>query len=211
MKRNRLCALALPVLLLLLASCAPVLSRDSLKEGQRDVSFEELRVKPKDYRGRLFVLGGIIVQTKLTKAGSEIEAVQVPVDRNGYFEEQGRSEGRFLAISTGDKTMLDPIIYSRGRRVTLACDFVATRNGMIDEQEYTYPVFEIKEVYLWPKERYYPPPYYYDPWFYPYPYDYWDPWWSYYYYPGPVPPRAGPRTPSPIQRRSEPGPERERR
>lgn len=209
MRRIRHRVLALIVLPVLLTSCTPVLNKTYMREGQRSVSFEELRKEPEHYRGRILILGGIIVRTKFTEAGSELEAVQVPVDRYGYFKERGRSEGRFLAILAKDKKSLDPIVYRRGRRVTLAGDFVTTRKGKIDEMEYTYPVFEIKEVYLWPKERNYPPPSYYDPWFYPYPYYFWDPWWSHYYYPGPVPPPSNPRTPPPQHRKEqEPGHER---
>ena len=43
------------------------------------------------------------------------------------------------------------------------------RKGRIDEMEYTYPVFRIRQIYLWPRERQYYPATYYDPWFYPYP------------------------------------------
>jgi outer membrane lipoprotein len=182
MKRNGLTVmmLALP---LILSSCAPVLNKTYMREGQREPSFEELRKTPAHYRGQLFVLGGIIVKTKFTGKGSELEAVDVPVDRYGYFQERGRSEGRFLAILTGDNKMLDPIVYGRGRRVTLAGEFIETKNGKIDDMEYDYPVFEIKQIYLWPKEREYDPMLFYDdPWFYPYPYYYGDPWWRYYHY-----------------------------
>jgi outer membrane lipoprotein len=199
----------------LVTSCvAPVLSKSYLQEGERTVSFVQLRESAEQYKGKLFVLGGVIVRTRLIKAGSQIEAMHVPVDGSGYFEESGRSEGRFLAVLPKDGSMLDPAVFRRGRRVTLAGEFIGTRNGRIDEMEYTYPEFRIRQIYLWPKERYYyAPPYYYDPWFYPYPYYYWDPWWSLHYYRNPVPvqPRIIRRSPpdqSPPRR--EPRPERER-
>ncbi len=202
---------------LMLLSCArPVLHESYLIEGDRSVSFAALREAPDRYRGKLFILGGVIVQTRLFEEGSEVEAMHVPVDRYGYFEESGRSEGRFLAILPKDEAMLDPAIFRRGRRVTLAAEFTGIINGRIDEMEYAYPDFRIKQIYLWPKERnYYPPPYYYDPWFYPFPYYYWGPWWSwhYYRYPVPVEPEVNRRSPPseqpPVQRR-EPKIERPR-
>jgi outer membrane lipoprotein len=62
-----------------------------------------------------------------------------------------------------------------------------TRRQPLDGTEYTYPVLEVIEIYLWKKEepyRYYEP-YYYDPFYYdpylryrrPYPYWWHDPWW----------------------------------
>jgi outer membrane lipoprotein len=215
MVKKMLQMLVLLALSLIFYSCAPVLNREYMREGSREVSFQLLEENPNDFKGRLFILGGVIVQTKFTAAGSQIEAVHVPVDGSGYFEENGRSEGRFLAVSPKDGAMLDPEVYQRGRRITLAGEFVELRKGMIDEMEYVYPVFRIKQIYLWPQETsYYPAPYYYyDPWFYPYPYYYWDPWWSYpyyyRYYPAPpvyqrIPPPNQTPAPSPPQQRREP-------
>jgi outer membrane lipoprotein len=171
-----------------------------MNEGERTLSFAALRENPDQYQGRLFILGGVIVRTRLLEAGSQIEAMHVPVDGSGYFEESGRSEGRYLALLPKDGTILDPVVYRRGRRVTLAGEFVGIRNGKIDEMEYAYPEFRIKQVYLWPKERLYPypPPYDFDPWFYPYPYFYGHAWWIHPHYNRPVrvtPER--PRTPPP--------------
>jgi outer membrane lipoprotein len=216
MVMKRLQTLVLLTLSLMFFSCAPVLNREYMHEGSREVSFQLLRENPNAYVGRLFILGGLIVHTKVTAAGSQIEAMHVPVDGSGYFTENGRSEGRFLAVLTEDGTMLDPEVYRRWRRVTLAGEFVELRKGRIDEMEYVYPVFRIRQIYLWPEER---PYYYYDPWFYPYPYYYWDPWWrDPYYYPAPpvyrrTPPPNQTPTPSPSpqpQPRSEPERERDK-
>ncbi len=185
---------------MILCSCAPVLNRDVMREGSREVSFAALRENPKPYMGRLYILGGIIVETSFTASGSEMEAVHIPVDGLGYFRESGQSEGRFLAVLSKDAQMLDPEVYGRGRRVTLAGEFVATRSGKIEDIDYRYPVFQIRQLYLWPRQRNYnPPPNYYDPWFYPFPYFYGGPWWSYYYYESirPVQKRTQPEGPRP--------------
>ncbi len=197
---------------LILLSCArPVLHKSYLIEGDRKVSFAALREYPDQFKGKLFIFGGVIVHTRLLEAGSEIEAMHVPVDRSGYFAESGLSEGRFLAILPKEAGLLDPAIFRKGRRVTLAAEFAGIINGKIDEMEYAYPDFRIKQIYLWPRERYYyAPPYYYDPWFYPFPYYYWGPWWSSHYYRYPVPAEPGvnrrtppPSTPQPLQRREQ--------
>jgi outer membrane lipoprotein len=164
--------LLLLTLSLMFLSCAPVLNREYMREGSRETPFQLLRENTEVQKGRLFILGGVIICTKATAVGSQIEARHVLVDGSGYFKESGRSEGRFLAVLPQDSTMLDPDVYRRGRRVTLAGEFVELRKGRIDEMEYVYPAFEIKQIYLWPKERPYSPApyYYYDPWFHPYPY-----------------------------------------
>ncbi|MDI6890425.1 MAG: Slp family lipoprotein [Thermodesulfovibrionales bacterium] len=165
-------------------SCAPVLRQEIMETGIRDFSLSDTRNNPDLYRGKPFILGGLIVNTKFIERGSLIEAVYVPVDSRGYLKDMELSNGRFLAIFPKEKGLLDPLIYRRGREITLAGEFIEVRSGRIDEMEYTYPVFEIKEIYLW-KERkvYYPDyrPYWCD---YPYPYHYWwDPWWWRHYPP----------------------------
>jgi outer membrane lipoprotein len=172
----------------MLVSCTPVLDRKIMDEGSREMSFAALRESPAQYQGRVFIMGGVIVRTKFTEEGTQIEAMHVPVDRYGEFEDTGRSEGRFIAVMPKDEMLLDPVVYKKGRRITLAGEFTGTRNGRIDEMSYTYPVFRMRQVYLWPhKKRYDHPPHYYDPWFYPYPYYYRSPWWYYPQKHAPVP------------------------
>jgi outer membrane lipoprotein len=217
---RKLLALRLLVLSVILLSCAaPVLNREYMREGSREVSFQRLRENPDKYQGTLFVLGGIIVQTKLTAAGAQIEAIYASVDSSGYFNVQGSSEGRFLAVIQGDAAILDPEVYRKGRKITLAGRFDGLQTGRIDEMEYVYPVFAIQQIYLWPEESpYYPAPYYYNNyWLYPYPY-YWGPWWQYpYYYRVPpllqhsAPPEQPPQSPEQQPKhRQEREPERER-
>ena len=173
MKRLYLILLAIVVL----SSCAPVLREDLMRSASFDVRFSDMRENPDLYKGRLYILGGIIVKTTAVKRGSLIEAIYVPVDSLGYLKGARVSSGRFLAIFP--KRLLDPLFFTKGREVTIAGEFIGTRKGKIEEMEYTYPFFEVKEIYLWEetKEYYYvvpPYPYYYPYWRY-------DPWWIYYY------------------------------
>ncbi len=173
--------------LLVLSSCSPVLNREVMKEGVRDFSLNYLRETPEVFQGKLFILGGLIVETRFTEKGSQIQALSVPVDSHGYLERSAHSQGRFLALYPKSKGLLDPMVYKKGREVTLAGEFIEARKGKIDEMEYVYPVFEIKEIYLWEERQYYDwPAYpyyypYYDPFSYRSPYRY-GPWgWPYGY------------------------------
>jgi outer membrane lipoprotein len=170
---------------LILTACAPVLNRELMREGTRDVSLDRLRGAPDDYKGKLFILGGVIVTSRFIETGTQIEALYVPVDSSGYLKAGAHEGGRFLAISPKSRVLLDPVVYKQGREVTLAGEFLEARKGKIDEMEYVYPVFEIKQIYLWAEPTYYYVPYYYpyyynypfmyDPWGRPYPYPYWPP------------------------------------
>jgi outer membrane lipoprotein len=183
MRRLHIIALAV----LVLAGCSPVLNRQFMDQGARDFQLGHLVETPEVFKDHLFILGGVIVDTRLTGTGSQIEALYVPVNSLGDLKDTGRYEGRFLAIYSRSKGFLDPLIYKKGREITVAGDFVGVRKGKIDEMEYMYPVFEIRQIYLWEEYRQYPYgwsyPYYYP--YYPYyyqPYMY-DPWRR--YYPGP--------------------------
>jgi outer membrane lipoprotein len=172
----------------ILTACAPVLNQEFMREGIRNASFDRLREAPDEYKGKLFIIGGLIVNTRLTAQGSQIEALYVPVDSYGNLKEGERIQGRFLAIYPKANGLLDPVVYRKGRDITLAGEFVELRKGKIDEMDYDYPVFEIKQIHLWEESAYYyTTPYYYYPYYpyYPYPfmYDRWggpypNPWWG---------------------------------
>jgi len=166
------------ILVMTVFSCAPVFRQEIMERGISDVSVSDIRNNPELYRKKLFIIGGMIVNTKFTQGGSQIEAVYIPVDSRGYLKDVEARE-RFLAILPKERGTLDPLIYSKEREITVAGEFIELRSGKIDEAEYIYPVFEIVDIYLW-KERsdyyYYP---YHSPywWDYSYPYYWWDPWW----------------------------------
>lgn len=163
-------------------SCAPVLNKDLMSRGMLTASLSGIKNSPSANKGKIFIIGGIIVKTSPTREGSLIEAIFVPVTARGYLKSYQPSEGRFLAIYRG-KELLDPLIYSEKREITLAGEFVEMRKGQIGEMEYAYPLFEIREIHLWEEVRerdhyyYMPPPYYY-PWYYRS--RFYDPWWYYY-------------------------------
>lgn len=158
---------------LLICSCAPVINKKLLQRGIIDANLSDIKTNPALSKGKLYILGGVIVKTTLTNEGSLIEAVYVPVNERGYLKGLHSTNGRFLALYKSHD-MLDPLIFREQREITVAAEFIETRTGRIDEMEYVYPLFEIKEIYLWEELRdhdYYRFPYpYYPSWYYRYPY-----------------------------------------
>jgi outer membrane lipoprotein len=172
--------LFLIIIVFIFSSCAPVLRGDLMQRGSLDVNLSEMRDNPGFHKGKLYILGGIIAKTTATEEGAIIQAVYIPVNSRGYLKDVRQTYGRFMAIYPG--IFLDPLIFREKREITLAGEFVGTREGKIDEMGYTFPLFEIKELYLWEerKEYYYVDPYPY--WYYPYPYRWYDPWWRHRYW-----------------------------
>jgi outer membrane lipoprotein len=164
----------LAVSLVILTSCASVLKKDLMREGIRDFSFQELVSNPDAYKGKLFVLGGIIAQTTLTDRDSVIEALYVPVDSAGYLKNIHAPTMRFQALFTREHGILDPLIYRANRQITLAGTFTGVEQRKLEQMSYTYPVFKIVQIYLWQPAVVVQYPYAWAP--YP-----WGPYWG----PGP--------------------------
>lgn len=147
--------------------------------AQTDVPFKTLVANPEPYRSNTFILGGMIAKTTTRDKGTEIEVVQSRLDRYGNIIDPDISEGRFLVTT---ETRLDPLIYATGRKITISGRLTGSRKDLIGEFEYTYPLFEAKEIYLWKEEKYYRYPagypYSYDPYYYDYPYYWYRPYWN---------------------------------
>jgi outer membrane lipoprotein len=136
-----------------LLSCAPVLRQDLAGRSVYNFPLADVTDNPGLYKGKVLMFGGVIVKTTLTREGSLIEALYVPVDSRGYHRGIDNSAGRFLALFPGSRKILDPVIFSANREVTIAGEYVGTRKGRIDEIEYTYPFFRIIELYLWEENK----------------------------------------------------------
>jgi outer membrane lipoprotein len=133
----------------MLISCAPVLSPDIMQRAALNIQLSELKKDPGFYKGWLFIIGGIIINTEVTEEGSVIEAVRVPVNSRGHLESIETATGRYLAIYPEDKGLLEPIIFRKNRQMTLAGKFIGIQTMKINEVERVYPVFEIRELHLW--------------------------------------------------------------
>jgi outer membrane lipoprotein len=174
----------LVLVLAFLYGCAHAVSRGVLKEVDRKITFSALLQAPNAYKGKVILLGGIIVNTINKQEGTLLEVYETALDREGRPVNTDRSEGRFLALYQG---FLDSEIYKQGRKVTIAGTVQGEKTQLLGEIQYRYPYLIIKEIRLWKEEEpveyeSYPWGPWYDPW-YP-----WGPWgwypWGYpRYYP----------------------------
>jgi outer membrane lipoprotein len=155
-------------------SCS-VISQQIRKESMPPVDFKILIQETDKYLGNTVILGGYILETKNLADRSSVKVLQVPLGLGENPKSRDESEGRFIISYKG---FLDPEIYSKGRKVTVAGTIVGTVVEKVDQFAQPYLKIESREIYLWPREEKYVWPYYYDPWYYPY---YYDPW--YYPYP----------------------------
>ena len=157
------------VLAVAVSGCSYPISRQLRAEVTRDVTFPMVLTSPSAYVGDIVLWGGSIIKTVVTREGTDIFVLDNPLD---YWEEPEAdrySRGRFIAKSS---KFLDPEVYRKGRRITLAGEVLGGETLSLDQADYTYPVVAIKQLHLWKKVRYYPY----------YPYSYWG-WGAPYYGP----------------------------
>lgn len=161
-------------LLLFPLGCAHVISTDLRAQVDHNLTFHQVIQNPNAYKGKMVVWGGEIIQVMNQKDGkSLIEVFQRPLGWREEPKETVASEGRFLALA--DK-YLDPYLFQKGRRVTVAGEILGEEIKPIGQMDYRYPLLLSKQIYLWEEYYYYPVPYY------PY---YYGSWWGYPYWWGP--------------------------
>jgi len=151
----------------------------------RDIPFESLKAEPEKFKGRVVVIGGKVLGAKRLKEGTQIEVLQLPLDKaDGPIMNLVNSQGRFLAYQT---EFLDPATIPAGTQVSMIAELTGTKTLPLDEVDYTYPTLKIRTLKIWPEYDYYY--WYWRPWsrpylyrqpyhpFYPaFPY-WWDPWY----------------------------------
>ncbi len=144
LRRMTMCA----ALASLLAGCNSPFPSRVRKEVQDQPSFGALARRPSDYRGRLVLLGGVIVGAGSLHQATLLEIVQERLDSSDRPIATDRVGGRFLARSS---TFLDPSVYCEGRDVTVLGRVAGRRVGRIGDRPYTYPLIAATEIRLWPK------------------------------------------------------------
>ncbi len=157
--------------------CTQVISKDVLKEVNRNISFAELQEAPDRYQGQTVLLAGVVVNTTYEEEGTLLEIYQTDMDWEERPVHPDESAGRFLALYKG---FLDSEIYKNGRKVTLAGIVKGLLSRKLGKFKYHYPFLLIREIYLWKKKkREVSDPYLWYPW------GMWGPWtaWGPWYYP----------------------------
>lgn len=147
---RRLISLMLLTLFFLL-SCVHVVSKEWMEKADTGINPQQLFKSPDAYKGKIIILGGIIVKSTNTKEGTYIEVVQIPLDSTGRPVKKDISYGRFLILYEG---YLDTAIYSRGREVTVAGEVIGEKTRPLGEIQYSYLLVKSKELYLFEEIRY---------------------------------------------------------
>ena len=168
----------LAILIAVVTGSCSVIPQHIREESLPPMDFKILLENPNKYKGDSVILGGYILETDNLTDQTIIKVLQAPIGSRDEPKSRDYSQGRFIILQKG---FLDPEIYSKDRKITVAGTVVGSVIEKIDEFSHPYLKIQSREIYLWPKDQEYPPASYYDPWFYPYPF-YWYPYRHYYPY-----------------------------
>jgi outer membrane lipoprotein len=91
--------------------------------------------------------GGMIVEVRNQPQTSEIVVLAYPLDKRQRPLLEQPTQGRFIAVVPG---YLEPFDWPQGRFLTLRGQLRGTREGLIDEKLFVYPVVAVDDVHLWP-------------------------------------------------------------
>jgi outer membrane lipoprotein len=140
-----------PVLvLILIAACS---SQRVIPEAleplvDRAVTFREVVAAPDSYQGKIVVFGGEVLKAKRLKEGTQIELLQLPLDKGERpILDRQQSQGRFLAIQ---QEFLDPATIVVGTKMTIVGELSKAKVEHLDDVEYRYPVLIVKHLHAWP-------------------------------------------------------------
>ena len=178
------------LLLSLLSSCA-VISSEVRQQALSNVPYPVLLDKAEQWRGRTVIVGGYIVEAYNDRGTGTLVVLHTPLSFAEEPLSKDSSEGRMLVRVKG---FVDPEIYAKGRKITLAGVILGRVGTEAEGCLATCLELGKRELHLWPEYIYVPrpyyPPYYWrdgfydDPFFYPgYPYHYpgyYDPFWPPY-------------------------------
>lgn len=171
------CLMVCGVFLMGMAGCAGVqaVPADLEDRVNRDITFPQLFKNPLKHKGQILVIGGQVLSAKRLKNSTQIEVLQLPLNRDMKpVESLQRSKGRFLAFQ---EEFLDPATLPSGTRVTVVGEVSGMETLPLDETTYDFPTVAIKNLTVWPfipSHRDIRP--------YPYVYPYWAPYWGPYWW-----------------------------
>jgi len=152
------------VMLLILTACSnvPVAIKDA---PNPDLQLAQLSGKASSHQGQKVRWGGQVVKVENTDKGATLHIAQFPLNSFGRPIIEGDSEGRFLAQT---KEFVDPYIYEKGTRVTVAGLIVSDGTIKVDKKTMTVPIVQVSDIYRWVVSNYDRDPYWRG---YPYYYD----------------------------------------
>jgi len=163
--------LSVTVLLMFTISCS-VISQQLRDESLPPTPFKELLQNIDAYIGKTVILGGHVLETENKTDETIIRVLQAPLSFGDEPDSKDKTEGRFIVLYKG---FLDPEVYSKNRRITVAGTIIGLQTEKIGSCPYACLTIKSREIHLWPEYEnrdhfLFDDPFYYSPYYYYHPY-----------------------------------------
>lgn len=147
---NLLKSILLTATALTISACSVIPEELQTPEGTNLVSFERALMQPAEAVGETARWGGVIASVSNTDDGTVIEVVNFDLKNWGRPLVSDESNGRFRAVL---ESFVDPMVYQKGRSITVVGQVVEPVEGTIDEFKYLFPTIAVTAKKLWTEER----------------------------------------------------------
>jgi outer membrane lipoprotein len=162
----------------LFSGCASNVPKVISTPAAGDIRVDEVQQYQDKFTKAKVRWGGDILSVENLSDETRIEILSRPLDKEGKPKHEKRSTGRFIARIAG---YLESGEYPKDRLMTITGSITEVIQKPIGDYPYPYPVVEVEAYYLWPENKVYSHPYYYDPFYDPFYYPYWRRY-PYYYW-----------------------------
>ncbi len=135
----------------ILFGCTSVFSNQILQQADDKLSFRDLQMQPERYRGAVVILGGQIIETQVKEGETRVQVLQRPLGSAQSPDVTAPSQGRFIVVY---KRFVDPLIYEKGRKITVAGVVDGAQVIMLNSGPTNLPVLLERETHLWKTEDY---------------------------------------------------------
>ena len=132
-----------------MASCAGGISNEARSQVNYFGDFTGLQQQPEHHIDQTVILGGKVIETRVTEGVTEMEILHLDLNRSDQPEDNDQSQGRYLVRA---RQFLDPAIYPKGSLITVVGRIQGGESGTIGNMTYTYPVVELMEIKKWPAQ-----------------------------------------------------------
>ena len=134
-------------------SCS-VISKDIRAQSEPTVPYEQLLDQVDVYIGKTVILGGYIIDIQNFDQLTILNVLQTPLQWGDEPRSKDISQGRF---TVSHPAFLDPEVYAKGRKITVAGKVQGTTVETVGETEQRYLQLESLQIHLWSQYSYYYP------------------------------------------------------
>lgn len=133
------------------AGCASYPISRQWRTQAQSLPLADVQRDPAAHQGRIVIWGGSILKIVNNPGDTELTILQAPLNREDQPGSVDESSGRFIIRTVN---YLDPEVYQRDRKVTVAGAIDGIRAEALGNTTYRYPVLEARQIYLWPPDSY---------------------------------------------------------